>query len=172
MRRMASHHEQGMELARIAEERAQDVHLRRLARLMFAAQAGEIRIFDQWSRSWFGPSRAVATGADRATMPGMLSPEAVDELRRVPDAAFDNLFRDRMSLHHAGAIAMAEEAMLEAGDPRLRIMSLAIRHAQRGEIELMRGIPRGFAVTRAATSNMLQPAGADHGDHRERSRYP
>jgi len=77
-----------------------------------------------------------------------------------------------MSFHHAGAIAMAEEAMLEAGDPRLRIMSHAIRHAQRGEIDLMRGIPRGFAVTRAATSNMIEPSDADHGQHRERSRYP
>jgi uncharacterized protein (DUF305 family) len=103
-------------------------------------------------------------------MPGMLRREDIDALNTAPAADFDRLFRDAMSFHHRGAIAMAEDAMLEGGDPRLRVMAHAIRHAQRGEIELLRGIERGFAVTRAATSAMLQ--GAGNAERRERSRYP
>jgi hypothetical protein len=54
---------------------------------------------------------------------------------------------------------MADEALRNAGDIRLRLMSHATRHAQRGEIELMRN-RTGFAATRAALVNMFLPAGA------------
>jgi uncharacterized protein (DUF305 family) len=55
-----------------------------------------------------------------------------------PDA-FDHLFVRLMSIHQEGAIAMADEAVQEANDPRLKLMSHAIRHEQSGEIELMHG---------------------------------
>ena len=48
MRRMAAHHAQGVDLARLGAERATDSHLRALARLMAAAQNSEIDIFSQW----------------------------------------------------------------------------------------------------------------------------
>ncbi|MGY4382698.1 hypothetical protein ACVWZ3_010401 [Bradyrhizobium sp. i1.3.6] len=41
IRHMTAHHAQGIELARIAAERGQDPHLRKLAMLMVASQAGE-----------------------------------------------------------------------------------------------------------------------------------
>jgi uncharacterized protein (DUF305 family) len=166
IRKMASHHEQGIEVARIGAERAQDIHLRRLARLMVATQAGDIRIFDQWWRSWFGGERPPATPEEHAAMPGMLPAAAVEELRNAPEASFDNLFRDRMSMHHLGAIAMADEEIRQGSDARIRVMAHAIRHEQRGEIELMRGIERGWAVVSAATSAALAPAGQAHADER------
>ncbi len=131
LRRMAAHHEQGIRLAEIGMERAQDVHLKRLAELMVASQRGDVAIFDQWWRSWFPGERPLATAEEHAAMPGMLTEEAVDQLRRVPHSAFDALFRERMSLHRAGAVAMADEALDQGGDPRVKIMAHAIRHAQR-----------------------------------------
>ena len=50
---MTAHHAQGIELAQIAAERAQDPHLRKLAMLMVASQTGENRIFENWWLSWF-----------------------------------------------------------------------------------------------------------------------
>jgi hypothetical protein len=53
MRRMTAHHEQGIQLALLATDKAQASDLRALARLMAANQKGEIAGFRQWWRSWF-----------------------------------------------------------------------------------------------------------------------
>ncbi len=166
LRRMAAHHEQGIRLAGIGTERAQDVHLQRLARLMVASQRGDVAIFDQWWRSWFAGERPPAAPEDHAAMPGMLATDAVEQLNRVPHSAFDALFRERMGFHHAGAVAMADEAIARAGDPRIRIMAHAIRHAQRGEIELMNGIGRGWPTVKAGVSAMLEDFGAGRAERR------
>jgi uncharacterized protein (DUF305 family) len=159
MRRMAAHHAQGVELALLAAERAQAPRLRALARMMVAEQRGEIAVFDQWWRSWFGDALPPATAEDHAAMPGMIPEAEMTVLRQVEAGAFDARFVATMTSHHRGAIAMADAAIREAGDLRLRLMSHAIRHEQRGEIELMRGT-QGFAAVRAAVLNMLLPAGA------------
>jgi hypothetical protein len=67
---------------------------------------------------------------------------------------------------------MADAALSEAGDPRLRIMAHAIRHQQQGEINLMHGV-EGIAAVRAASRAMFysdaaatpvkQPAAMSHG---------
>jgi uncharacterized protein (DUF305 family) len=168
MRRMAAHHAQGVELAQTAIEKARDPHLKNLARLMAADQKGEIAIFQQWWRSWFGGDLPPAAPEEHATMPGMLSSEQIDGLRRTNSDAFDPLFITLMTTHHQGAIAMADEALREAGDIRLRLMAHATRHAQRGEIELMHG-SEGLAAVEAATFSLLVPAGDASADRREQA---
>jgi uncharacterized protein (DUF305 family) len=168
MRRMAAHHRQGIVVARLGADHAADPHLRALSRLMIAEQAGDISVFAQWWRSWFGgPDLPPATPQEHAAMPGMLSQAQMEMLGRATDGAgFDPLFVALMTHHHEGAIAMADEAMRRAGDPRLRVMAHAIRQAQRGEIELMRGITRGSEVSAAATSALLEPAGEGRAERR------
>ena len=158
MRRMGAHHAQGVELGLLAEERARDERLRVLARLMVADQKGEIAIFDQWWRSWFDAALPPATPEEHAAMPGMLPAAEMEALRRTDPAGFDARFVALMTRHHQGAIAMADEAIHGPGDIRLRLMAHATRHAQRGEIELMRNTT-GFAATRVAIVNMLSRAG-------------
>jgi uncharacterized protein (DUF305 family) len=163
MRRMAAHHEQGVELASIAAERATNEELKALARLMAASQAGEISIFRQWWRSWFDGELPPATAVDHSAMKGMLPPEQVEELRTADASAFDRLFVERMSTHHRGAISMAESAIRHASDPRLRIMAIGIRHEQRGEIDLMNGA-RGVPAVRAALATLVSRSGSgDYG---------
>jgi uncharacterized protein (DUF305 family) len=158
IRRMAMHHAQGVELGQLGVERAQDPTLRTLARLMVADQNGEIAVFGQWWRSWFGGLLPPASPEEHAAMPGMLSAEAMDALRRSDPAIFDGRFTETMTHHHQGAIAMADQAIHQASDIRLRLMAHATRHAQRGEIALMRNTT-GFAATRAAIANMILPGG-------------
>jgi hypothetical protein len=99
-------------------------------------------------------------------MPGMLRPEQVVSLRGLAGAAFDPLFVELMTFHHRGAIAMADEAVGRAGDPRLKLISYNIRHEQRGEIELMHG-SQGIRAVRAAVASLFAQAGqapADRSD--------
>ena len=64
-----------------------------------------------------------------------------------------------MTAHHSGAVVMADTAMREGGDPRIRIMGHAMRHQQLGEIELMKGTAGFSAVGTAAraTFDVAQP---------------
>jgi uncharacterized protein (DUF305 family) len=156
MRRMAAHHAQGVEVAQLGADKAQASHLRALSRLMAAAQTGEIAVLEQWWRSWFKGPLPSATPADHADMPGMLSPEQIESLRRAAPAEFDPLFVRLMAMHHAGAIAKANEALERAGDIRLKLMAHAIWHEQRGEIALMHGT-KGIPAVKAAVAALFAP---------------
>ena len=151
MQRMAAHHAQGVELAELAAEQASDPHLQAIARMMAAAQQGEIAIFDQWWQSWFGGPPPSSALHDHLGMPGIISEDQLQALRDTGQDNFDPLFVELMTVHHSGAIAMADEAMAEAGDLRLKLMSHAIRHQQLGQIELMHG-SEGVRAVRAALS--------------------
>jgi uncharacterized protein (DUF305 family) len=155
MRRMAAHHAQGVELAELGAARAQDAHLRALARLMAAAQLGEIRVFDQWWRSWFATPLPPASAAEHMVMPGMLTSAQIDAVRHEVPGRFDRRFVDAMSFHHRGAIRMANDALEHGSDPRIRIMAHAIRHEQTGEIALMHGIRPGWRVIRIGLSSLF-----------------
>jgi len=154
IRHMTTHHQQGIELAQLGVARAQAPRLRALAALMTASQTGENRIFARWWDGWFTEPMPICSSEERATMPGYLTSPQMAEARAATNAGFDTVFIRLMSLHHAGAVQMADAELRSSGDPRLRLMAHAIRHEQQGEIALMQGIA-GLAAVRQATRNML-----------------
>jgi uncharacterized protein (DUF305 family) len=153
IRHMTTHHAQGIELAHLGIERAQDPHLRKLAMLMVASQEGESRIFENWWLSWFDTEMPDCSSEERAAMPGYLTPAEMRRVKSAPADQFDALFVEMMSRHHAGAVKMADEMWHGRGDVRLRVMAHAIRHEQQGEIALMHGAS-GVAAVATAFRNM------------------
>ena len=117
---------------------------------MTASQRGENRTFENWWASWFGSPMQVCSSEERAVMPGLLTPAQVEELRNAPDADFDMLFVKLMTVHHAGAVAMADAELRNGSDVRLRMMAHGIRHEQQGEIALMQGATGVSAVLLAS----------------------
>jgi uncharacterized protein (DUF305 family) len=154
IRHMTAHHLQGIELARIGIEHANNPHLRALAKLMAASQSGENRIFEHWWQSWFETVMPGCTAEERAGMPGYLSPAQMQQVKASSSDRFDALFIEMMSLHHKGAVKMANQAWQRPGDIRLRLMAQAIRHEQQGEIALMHGAA-GVGAVAAAFRNMF-----------------
>nr|WP_245502407.1 DUF305 domain-containing protein [Bradyrhizobium betae] len=102
IRHMSAHHAQGIDLARIAAERAQDPHLRKLAMLMVASQAGENRIFETWWLSWFDTEMPDCSAEERAAMPGFLTMAEMRQIKAAPVDHFDSAFVELMSKHHRG----------------------------------------------------------------------
>ncbi|WP_257167031.1 DUF305 domain-containing protein [Bradyrhizobium sp. SRS-191] len=153
MRHMTTHHRQGIALARLGTERAQDTRLQALARLMVASQVGENRIFDAWWQSWFDSAMPTCSTQELADMPGYLTVAQLAQARNASPGEFDAIFIRLMSLHHAGAVRMADAEWRSRGDPRLRIMAHAIRHEQQGEIALMHNVA-GLDAVRQAVRNM------------------
>ena len=87
-------------------------------------------------------------------MPGYLTSAQMADARNAVDGEFDAVFIRLMSLHHAGAVQMADKQWHSSGDPRRRLMAHAIRHEQQGEIALMNNVT-GIEAVRQATRNML-----------------
>jgi uncharacterized protein (DUF305 family) len=154
IRHMTTHHAQGIELAALGAQRAGDPHLKALANLMVASQAGENRIFDAWWKAWFGFPMPDCTAQERTDMPGYLAPDQMQQARSATSDQFDEVFVRLMTIHHAGAVRMADEEWNRDGDARLRIMAHAIRHEQQGEIALMEGV-EGIQAVVEATRNMF-----------------
>jgi uncharacterized protein (DUF305 family) len=146
IRHMTTHHQQGIVLASIAAERADNPHLRALSKLMVASQKGENKILSHWWAGWFVEPMQVCSSQERASMPGLLDAADIAKLRSMDISSFDQIFVDLMTEHHSGAVAMADSQLRHGSDPRLRIMAHAIRHEQQGEIALMHGADGEFAV--------------------------
>lgn len=154
MRHMSTHHRQGIELASMAADRAASPHLQSLAKLMGASQSGENQILDQWWISWFGVSMQICSAEERAAMPGLLDSGQIEQLRAASPPNFDALFIKLMTIHHAGAVKMADDELRGGSDPRLRVMAHAIRHEQQGEIALM-NCSAGPGAVRLAIRDMF-----------------
>jgi uncharacterized protein (DUF305 family) len=154
VRHMSTHHQQGIELALMAAKKAASPHLRSLAKLMAASQNGEKQILDKWWTSWLGVPIQICSAEERAAMPGLLDPSQIEQLHAAGPTDFDALFVTLMTIHHAGAVKMADDELRGGSDPRLRVMAHAIRHEQQGEIALMNCI-KGAKAVLLAVSNMF-----------------
>jgi uncharacterized protein (DUF305 family) len=163
MRHMSTHHQQGIELASMAAEKAASPHLQSLAKLMGASQSGENQILDGWWTSWFGVPMQICSAEERAAMPGLLDSTQIEQLRAAGPSDFDALFVKLMTIHHAGAVKMADDEFRNGSDPRLRVMAHAIRHEQQGEIALMNCVagPRAvwLAIRNMFADNINRPYG-------------
>jgi uncharacterized protein (DUF305 family) len=80
------------------------------------------------------------SGHAMALMPGMLSPEQMDALRKARGAEFDHLFLTGMIQHHNGALIMVKDLFDTAGagqDADLFNFATDADNTQRAEIKIM-----------------------------------
>ena len=76
-------------------------------------------------------------------MPGMLTPEQMEALRKAQDADFDRLFLAGMIQHHGGALTMVNDLFDTAGagqDAELFNFATDVDSGQRAEIRIMQGM--------------------------------
>jgi uncharacterized protein (DUF305 family) len=132
---MTAHHQGAIEMAELAQNRADHAEVRTLADDIVSAQQGEI-------------STMKAIGDDMHSM-GMhdgghmgMSEHAMGmdmDMHALENAKpFDKAFIDAMVPHHQGAIAMAEDLLKEGEQPALRKMAGDIISAQTKEIAQMK----------------------------------
>lgn len=135
---MIPHHQQAIEMANLAETRAESQEVKDLAAAIEAAQDPEIQTMQGWLKSWDAEGMSHDMGADE--MPGMVDDKMMGDLAKASGAEFDRLFLTAMIAHHEGAIAMAESEKsdgLHKGSLRL---ADAIIKTQTAEIKRMRAM--------------------------------
>ena len=144
---MVPHHEMGIEMAKIAVERAEHDDLKPFAAKIIATQESEIARMEKWRRTWVGSDSAPPEDgeAGRAgeemgqsmASGGMDMKEQAESLRKADP--FDKAFLEAMVPHHEAAIEMARPAQERAEHDELRELARAIVEAQTSDIDRMKG---------------------------------
>jgi uncharacterized protein (DUF305 family) len=152
-RTMVPHHEGAIEMARLAQGRAERPEIRRLAASIVKSQRTELGVLAHYA------DELEALGVKMGDM-GMSAAEmGMDHDAEALAGArpFDRAFIDMMIPHHEGAVRMAQHVLDEGEHKGLRKLAGDIITAQEREIEQMRGWRKAW-FGGAAT-------GGDHGGH-------
>jgi uncharacterized protein (DUF305 family) len=124
---MIHHHAQAIEMSRMAPTHGASPAVRTLADRIINAQQDEIGTMQRWLRDRgqpapdpFAPHASMADmpGMDmqhQPLMPGMLTPEQMQQLDAARDLEFDRLFLTFMLQHHRGAVKMVQDLFATPG---------------------------------------------------------
>jgi uncharacterized protein (DUF305 family) len=152
------HHEQGVEMARLAEEKGADARVRTFAKKTADDQQRDIAVLRGHRQQWYSDrplmDHAQMT-AHMQAMPGhqnmKMDPEAdMAKLRAAEGRAFDRLFLDTMTHHHQMAVDMSKEAQKKAEHAEIRQFATKAVAKQQAEIAEMKRISAALGGGRTA----------------------
>jgi uncharacterized protein (DUF305 family) len=151
MQGMIMHHAQAVEMTRLIASHTENKELTSLGARISSSQSSEIKFMKRWlaargEKLTMGmtdmPSMSASGGA-MSLMPGMLSAEQMDALRKANGAAFDRLFLTGMIQHHDGALTMVKDLFDTAGagqDAEIFDFATDADNTQRAEIKIMQSM--------------------------------
>jgi len=151
MQGMIMHHSQAVEMTALIASHTENKGVRSLGAKISSSQSDEIRFMQRWlatrgqptSMSMAGMSGMDMSGQSMPLMPGMLTPEQMDALRKAKGAEFDRLFLTGMIQHHGGALVMVKDLFDTAGagqDAELFNFATDVDSGQRAEIRIMQNM--------------------------------
>ncbi|MBO4165204.1 DUF305 domain-containing protein [Micromonospora antibiotica] len=136
VRMMIPHHQQALQLAALAPDRAASAQVKAIAARIRGAQAPEVGLL----RGWLDARGLAAEepGHEHGRMPGMQTPEAIRQLTDARGVAFDRLFVRLMTAHHEGAVTMATQLLSAGVDQQLNEFATAVATEQTVEMTRLR----------------------------------
>ncbi|MFE6095986.1 DUF305 domain-containing protein [Streptomyces tuirus] len=142
---MIPHHEQALEMSKLADGRASDAEIKTLAADIEKAQDPEIKTMKSWLKAWGKPESAQESmpgmdhgsgGMDHGSgMSGMMSEEDMKKLEAAKGTDFDRMFAQMMIKHHEGAITMAEDEQKKGRNATAKELAAAVVKTQSAEVE-------------------------------------
>ncbi len=138
---MIPHHQQALEMAKLAPGKASSPTVKELAAKIEAAQDPEITMMKSWLSAWGKPAPA---GTDMGHgMPGMMSMDDMMKLQGATGPEFDKMFLQMMIHHHNGAIEMAEDEQAKGTNPDAKSLAERIASSQAAEVAQMTQLLNG-----------------------------
>jgi uncharacterized protein (DUF305 family) len=148
MQGMIMHHSQAVEMTALIPSHTDNKELRSLGARISSSQSDEIKFMRRWLAARGERASMPAPempGMDMSRqamplMPGMLTPEQMNVLRKAKGAEFDDLFLTGMIQHHNGALTMVKDLFDTAGagqDAELFNFATDADNSQRAEIKIM-----------------------------------
>lgn len=136
---MTHHHQGAIDMAKMALTKSQDAELKKFAQKIIDDQNKEITEMKEWRDKWYS-GKPAALNMETAGMGDSMKMMMGDGMKKMEAASgkeFDLMFLDMMKPHHAGAIAMAKDALGKAEHPEIKTLSNQIIKAQEAEIKQM-----------------------------------
>ena len=151
MQGMIMHHSQAVEMTALIPSHTDNKDLRLLGAKISSSQSDEIKFMQRWLEARGEPLTMPMpdmSGMDMShqsmpLMPGMLSPQQMDALRKAKGLEFDRLFLAGMIQHHNGALIMVKDLFNTAGagqDATLFDFATDVDSGQRAEIRIMQSM--------------------------------
>jgi uncharacterized protein (DUF305 family) len=144
-RSMIPHHEQAVEMAKMAETHAFTPEVKNFADKIESAQGREISTMKGWLKDWGKESGDSMEGMDHGSessgmddMPGMMSKDDMSGLEKASGTQFDHMFLTMMIAHHTGAVEMARTEQSKGKSADAKALAKQIEAAQTTEIAEMR----------------------------------
>lgn len=132
---MIPHHEQAVEMSRLAATNGASPKVQKLADTIASAQGPEI---SQMQGLLEAAGALGEIGQHMGHMDGMLSEEQIAELTAARGADFDRLYLEGMIEHHEGAVQMAQNAIDSGGNAAVIALAKQQRDVQTAEIAQMK----------------------------------
>lgn len=143
MRGMIVHHLQAVEMTDLIMARTENADIRSLGARIARGQTDEMDFMKKWL-ALRGIEVSESSGGHGSSqhkmMPGMLTRQQMDALRRARGMEFDRLFLAGMIQHHEGALVMVKDLFDTAGagqDAELFSFATDVDSGQRAEIKTM-----------------------------------
>jgi uncharacterized protein (DUF305 family) len=144
-------HAQAVEMTALIESHTENKDVRSLGARISRSQSDEIKFMKRWLASRGQPiSEAMhdmrhenMAHEPMALMPGMLTSEQMEALRKAKGEKFDQLFLKGMIQHHDGALTMVKDLFDAAGagqDAELFNFATDVDSGQRAEIRIMQNM--------------------------------
>ncbi|MET8405201.1 DUF305 domain-containing protein [Streptomyces sp900116325] len=145
---MIPHHEQAVDMAKLADGRAEDSEIKTLAGNIEKAQDPEIQTMKSWLRAWGKPESGSSMpgmdmGSDSSAhsgMSGMMSDKDMKELKAVKGTDFDKMFAQMMIDHHNGAIDMAKNEQKSGKNTTAKRLADDVVKNQTAEVKQLQSI--------------------------------
>ena len=133
---MVPHHQQGIEIVKVAQQRTTNPDLNTLAAAIEVTQVSEVDTMSGWLASWGqSPTADPSAHASHGGMPGT-SPEEIARLTQVPAADFERALVNMLIAHQDDAmqIARMETAGVNSG---AKSLGQRIEASRKAQIQLM-----------------------------------
>jgi len=163
------HHEEGIEMAQLAQTKAVNAGVKAFATKTAADQQKDIEELQGYRKQWYADKPMM----DRTMMESMMKSmhpkmnmdmdETRRSLRAASGAAFDRMFLDTMTHHHMMAIDMSKDAIAKGEHAEVKEFARKAVAKQQAEIAEMNklkggGSPKGTSKARPKPKAKTMPA--------------
>ncbi|MGW0516210.1 DUF305 domain-containing protein [Crossiella sp. NPDC003009] len=137
---MIPHHQQALEMSKLAPGRTEHAKVLELAKRIQDGQQPEIDKMTGWLKSWNAPAKSEHEGHGAH---GMMSAEQMNELLGARKDEFDRRWLTMMVEHHRGAVEMAKTELAQGQSAEAKQLAQEVIAAQEKEIAEMTGLLKG-----------------------------
>jgi uncharacterized protein (DUF305 family) len=139
---MIPHHQQAVDMAKTAAEKATNPKVKDLASRIEGAQDPEIQQMTDMLKAWGASTEPSMTGMDHGEMSGdgMMTDEEMQQLEQATGADFDRMWVQMMIKHHQGAVTMAKTEVEQGSNSDAKALAQKIIDAQEAEIAEMQSM--------------------------------